>query len=253
MDPILAIAERHGLKVIEDSCETMYARYKGRSVGSFGEMACFSTYVAHLLVTGVGGLITTQSDEFAIMARSILAHGRDSIYLSIDDDDQVSDQKRFSDIINRRFSFVRMGYSYRVTEMEAALGLAALEKATGMIEKRRNNAAYLVKELKPYEGFLQLPSCPAHSTHSFMMFPIVLREGEREPLVNYLEQHCIETRFMLPLLNQPYYRTIFGELEQHYSVAQWINRQGFYIGCHQGLEKSDLDYIVEVFAAYFKT
>jgi dTDP-4-amino-4,6-dideoxygalactose transaminase len=253
MDPILAIAKRYGLKVIEDSCETMYARYKGRAVGSFGEIACFSTYVAHLLVTGVGGLITTQSDEFTIMARSILAHGRDSIYLNIDDDDQVSDQKRFSDIINRRFSFVRMGYSYRVTEMEAALGLAALEKATEMIEKRRNNAAYLIKELKPYESFLQLPIWPAHSTHSFMMLPIVLKEGEREPLVNYLERHGIETRFMLPLLNQPYYRSIFGELEEQYPVAQWINQQGFYIGCHQGLEKSDLDYVVEVFAAYFKT
>jgi dTDP-4-amino-4,6-dideoxygalactose transaminase len=252
MDPILAIAERHGLKIIEDSCETMFARYKGRSVGSFGEMACFSTYVAHLLVTGVGGLITTQSDELCIMARSILGHGRDPIYLNIDDDDSVVDNAEFSEIIKRRFSFVRMGYSYRATEMEAALGLAALEKATDMIERRRHNAAYLIQGLKGHEHYLQLPSWPAHSTHSFMMFPIVLREGKREPLVNHLERRGIETRFMFPLLSQPYYRSVFGEIEAMYPVARWVNRQGFYIGCHQGLEKADLDYIIEVFGEYFE-
>jgi dTDP-4-amino-4,6-dideoxygalactose transaminase len=106
MSQILTIAKRRRLKIIEDSCETMFASYKSRPVGSFGEMGCFSTYVAHLLVTGVGGLITTNSDRFAIMCRSILAHGRDSIYLNIDDDDSISDEGRFSAIINRRFSFV---------------------------------------------------------------------------------------------------------------------------------------------------
>jgi dTDP-4-amino-4,6-dideoxygalactose transaminase len=215
-------------------------------------MACFSTYVAHLLVTGVGGLITTQSDELCIMARSILGHGRDPIYLNIDDDDSVVDNAEFSEIIQRRFSFVRMGYSYRATEMEAALGLAALEKATDMVERRRHNAAYLIQGLKGHEHYLQLPSWPAHSTHSFMMFPIVLREGEREPLVNHLERCGIETRFMFPLLNQPYYRSMFGEIEAMYPVARWVNRQGFYIGCHQGLEKADLDYIIEVFGEYFE-
>lgn len=252
MDPILAVAERHGLKIIEDSCETMFARYKGRSVGSFGEMACFSTYVAHLLVTGVGGLITTQSDEFAIMARSILGHGRDPIYLNIDDDDRVMDKAEFAEVVSRRFSFIRMGYSYRATEMEAALGLAALEKAADMIGKRRQNGAYLIQGLKQHERYLQLPRWPTHSTHSFMMFPIVLREGERAPLVNYLEERGIETRFMLPLLNQPYYRSLFGEIEAMYPVARWINRQGFYIGCHQGLERADLDYIIEIFGEYFE-
>jgi perosamine synthetase len=253
MDQILSIAKRRRLKIIEDSCETMFASYKGKPVGSFGEMGCFSTYVAHLLVTGVGGLITTNSDHFAIACRSILAHGRDSIYLNIDDDDRISDEHRFSRIINRRFSFVRMGYSYRVTELEGALGLAAFEKKDDMMKARRGNAVYLIQKLKPLEEYLQLPTWPSHSTHAFMMFPIVVRKRvKRGPLVNYLERHGIETRFMLPLLNQPFYKKLFGNLERSFPVAIYINNAGFYIGCHQGLTRDDLDYVADVFQNYFK-
>src|SRR3712207_6174410 len=86
MDPILELARAHDLKVIEDSCEAMFATYRGRPVGSFGDVACFSTYVAHFLVTGVGGLGTTNDGELAVAMRSLINHGRDSIYLSIDDD-----------------------------------------------------------------------------------------------------------------------------------------------------------------------
>jgi dTDP-4-amino-4,6-dideoxygalactose transaminase len=254
MDPILDTAKRRRLKIIEDSCETMFVSYKGRPVGSFGEMGCFSTYVAHLLVTGVGGLITTNSDRLAVMCRSILAHGRDSIYLNIDDDDSVSDERRFSMIVNRRFSFVRMGYSYRVTEFEGALGLAAFEKKDEMMRVRRQNGRYLIERLKPFEEYLQLPTWPDYSTHAFMMFPVVVKKGVRRgPLVNYLEQQGVETRFMFPLLSQPFYRKLFGDLEKSCPVARYISRAGFYIGCHQGLTRDDLDYVVQVFQSYFKT
>ena len=253
MDQILSIAKRRRLKIIEDSCETMFSSYKGRPVGSFGEMGCFSTYVAHLLVTGVGGLITTNSDRFAVMCRSILAHGRDSIYLNIDDDDKVSDEHRFTEIINRRFSFVRMGYSYRVTELEGALGVAAFEKKDVMMSARRQNAAHLIHQLKTLEEYLQLPTWPDYSSHAFMMFPIVVKKGiKRGPLVNHLERHGVETRFMFPLLNQPFYKKLFGDLEKSYPVARYINKSGFYIGCHQGLTRDDLDYVVNIFHNYFK-
>lgn len=244
MDPILQIAERHDLAVIEDSCETMFAKYKGRSVGSFGDLACFSTYVAHLLVTGVGGLITTGREDYAIMCRSVLAHGRDSIYLSIDDDDDLN-ENRLKNIIERRFSFVRLGHSFRATELEAALGLAQLTKKDDMIRKRRWNAAYLTSKLSKFSDVLQLPSVPPYSEHSFMMYPILVKNGlGREELVGHLEKNAIETRYMLPLLNQPIYKKIFGDIEDHYPVAKNINRNGFYIGCHHGLTKDDLDYVV---------
>ena len=86
IDKILEIAKKYKLKVMEDSCETMFVKYKGKPVGSLSDISCFSTYVAHLLVTGVGGLAITNKDEYAIAMKSIVNHGRDSIYLHIDDD-----------------------------------------------------------------------------------------------------------------------------------------------------------------------
>jgi len=176
MDPILEVARRHDLKVLEDSCETMFARYRNRPVGSFGNLAAFSTYMAHLIVTGVGGIVTTNDDSLATMCRSFMAHGRDSIYLSIDDDD-TEDEERLRAIIDRRFAFIRLGFSYRVTELEAALGVAQLEKSDVMLLRRRENAAHLSKGLARFQEFLQLPFVPNEREHAFMIYPILTRAG----------------------------------------------------------------------------
>jgi perosamine synthetase len=253
MDPILAIVRKHHLKMIEDSCETMFVRYRNKPVGSWGDIACFSTYVAHLIVTGVGGLAMTNNPDYAVVMRSLMNHGRDSIYLSIDDD-QTNDPRRLSRVVQNRFKFVRLGYSFRATEMEAALGLGQLERKDQILAARQRNASYLIRHLKPLEKFLQLPSWPSHSEHAFMMFPIVARKPEdKEKLVFFLEQNNIETRDMLPLINQPIYKKLFGDLEPQYPVATRINRQGFYIGCHQALKVRDLEYIVRKFGEFFLT
>lgn len=254
MAEILAIARRRRLEILEDSCETMFVAYRGQTVGSFGALGCFSTYVAHLLVTGVGGLITTNDEALAVLCRSIMAHGRDAIYLSIDDDDALTSETARAQMIQRRFSFVRMGYSYRATELEGALGLAALEEKDAMMRARQVNGRYLLERLRPLEEHLQLPVIPPDREHAFMMFPVLLKPGvEREPLLNELEAQGIETRYMMPLLNQPFYRQVFGNLEARYPVAAQINRQGFYFGCHQGLTREDLDYVADVFTRYFRT
>lgn len=251
MDPILELARLYGLRVIEDSAETMFATYNGRSVGSLGEIGCFSTYAAHLLTTGVGGLNTTDNPEYADKLRSLINHGRDSTYLNIDDDDRKSPEE-LRRIVSRRFSFVSLGYSFRLTEMEAALGLAQLEVGTEMIASRRKNAAYLTRKLSGHEAFLQLPRIRRGCEHSFMMYPIVLRVRKKDALVNFLEQNRVETREMLPLTNQPLYQRLLGIGESDYPVAGWINRSGFYIGCHQDLSLTDLDRIVELFDRFFK-
>lgn len=253
MDPILEIARRRGLRVIEDSCETMFARYRGRPVGSFGDLAAFSTYVAHLIVTGVGGLVTTNDDTLATLCRSLMAHGRDSIYLSIDDDD-TGDEQRLRTIIDRRFSFVRLGFSYRVTEMEAALGVAQLEGREPMLARRRENAAYLTKGLARLEAFLQLPWTPPDTEHAFMIYPVLVQKGsDRSSLVAHLEGRGIETRYLFPLLTQPVYRRLFGDTIDEYPVAKQVHAGGFYIGCHQELTTEDLDYVIEAFEDFFVT
>lgn len=251
MDRLQAVAARHGLRIIEDSCETMFAHHQGRSVGAWGDIGCFSTYVAHILVTGVGGICTTNDPELAIALRSLMNHGRDSIYLDIDDG-RGKTREEMELVIQRRFSFIQLGYSYRVTELEGALGLAAFEEHEEMMRRRRENGAYLTERLARWEEHLQLPRIRPGSTHSFMMFPIVLKDRKKAELVSFLEEHGVETRDMLPLINQPVYQRLFALRADDYPVATWVNESGFYIACHQDLSEVERDYILEVFDAFFR-
>lgn len=254
MKLIMSIARKHNLRVIEDSCETMFANVDNKPVGSHGDIGCFSTYVAHFLVTGVGGLAITSDDELAIIMRSLVNHGRDGIYLSIDDDENKHG-KELEMIVERRFQFVRMGYSYRITELEAALGVAQLEDREKIIKLRKENAKYLIRGLTRLEkdGKLQLPYTPDYSDHAFMLFPLVIAHSkfDRNDFTLYLEENMIETRQMMPIINQPFYIERFGRIESQYPIAKWINNNGFYIGCHQEFSKRDLDYIIYSINKYF--
>ena len=250
MDPISAVARKRGLKIVEDSAESMFARYKGRKVGSLGDIGCFSTYVAHYLVTGVGGLATTNDPELYVRLRSLMNHGRDSIYLSIDD--KGATRAKFHDIVAKRFQFVSVGHSFRATELEAALGLAQLEEKDAVIKARAAMARRLTVGLREFSDRLQLPTCPPDRDHAFMMYGLVLRDEDKTPLVNFLEDRGVQTRDLLPLINQPIYRKLFGNLESKYPVARRLNRSAFYIGCHQYMTAKDGDYVVEQFRAFFR-
>lgn len=252
MDPISAIARKRGLSVIEDSAETMFAKYKGRKVGSLGDIGCFSTYIAHYIVTGVGGLATTSDPDLAVRLRSLMNHGRDSIYLSIDDDQGATGAK-LHEIVAKRFQFVSVGHSYRATELEAALGLAQLEEKDGIVAARTGMAARLSAGLKEFEGRLQLPFCPPGRDHTFMLYGLVLKNEDKAPLVNFLEDRGVETRDLLPLLNQPVYKKMFGDIESKFPVAKSLNRSGFYIGCHQYMTENDADYVIAQFREYFRS
>ena len=251
MDPILKIARKHKLKVIEDSCETMFARYKGRKVGSIGDIGCFSTYTAHFLVTGVGGLSTTNDRELYIKMRSLMNHGRDPIYLSIDDDNNV-DPEHLKEIVARRFSFVDIGYSYRCTELEASIGVAQLEEKAIILKGRKRSAEYLTQRLKNLSRELQLPSTFSDRDHVFMLYGITVKNQSKTGLINFLERRNIETRDLFPLVNQAIYKDLFGpRSKERFPVAHFLSDHAFYIGCHQYLTRKDLDYIVKAFYDYF--
>lgn len=251
MDPIMKIASHHGLRIIEDSAETMFARYKGRTVGSFGDIGCFSTYAAHIITTGVGGICTTSDPDLLVLLKSLVNHGRDSIYIRMDDD-QKSDN--VFEIANRRFSFIRLGHSFRATEMEAALGLAELEQHEQSIRRRQELARRLTEGLSDLDTMLQLPKIRPECDHTFMFYPIVIRDegGNRDDIIRYLEENRIETRYLLPLINQPIYRQLFGNLDSEYPVAARLNERAFYIGCHPAISNSDNEYVIEQFHTFFE-
>lgn len=256
MEKIMEIARKHQLRVIEDCAEAHFAKVDGKPVGSFGDITAFSTYVAHTITTGIGGVICTSEPEYMEILRSLVAHGRAcTCERCLASDGKTVCPKRMQTEIDRRFSFVRLGYSCRAGELEGALGLAQLERKEEIMGKRRENARYLIHGLEAYEDQIQLPRHPEHIEHTYMMFPIVCKPAtgiNRRDFVEYLEKCNIETRPMLPLLNQPVYKKIFGDIEKNYPVAEYIDNHGFYIGCHHGLGKEQLDYQIDRIGKYLE-
>lgn len=253
MDPILEIARKHDLRIVEDSCESMFVNYRGRSVGSFGDVGCFSTYAAHMITTGVGGVCVTDDPQILEIMKSWMNHGRDSVYTRIDDDEAAHGDELFR-IANNRFTFVRMGHSFRATEMEAALGVAQIEDRVALAAHRRSLVKRLNEGLGSLSRQLQLPCERPGAEHAYMFYPIKLIDPKisRDDLILYLEERSIETRYVLPLINQPVYRKLFGDLDEEYPEATRINKRAFYIGCHPEMNESDVDYVVRIFHEFFE-
>lgn len=256
MEPIVELAAKYNLKIIEDCAEAHFATYKGKSVGSFGDVAAFSTYVAHTITTGVGGVVTTNDCELMEIFRSLIAHGRAcTCEECIASNPKKVCPLRMKAEMDKRFMFIRLGYSYRIGEFEGAIGLDQLEHKDFIMNTRRANAKYLTENLRGVEEYLQLPSYPEHVEHSFMMYPLVVKKGApftRRELTTWLEKNNIETRPMMPLLNQPLYKKLFGDVEKDYPVAEWLNHNGFYVGCHHGLQRAQLDKIIDCLRGFLK-
>lgn len=245
MPSIMVVAKINKLKVIEDSCETMFVRDEvGAMVGSRGDAACFSSYIAHLMVTGVGGFILTNDEEMATTMRSIMFHGRDESYLQIDDN--LKDGDEWEHMVKNRFNFPRHGYSDRATEMEAALGLGDLDNWENMIATRQFNAEYMRSKLQ----FLPVAFPWNKADHAFMFFPMYA--DKRDKLMMYLESWDIHTRTMMPLTTQPIAQKIFGKgLDEKYPMADYVNKYGLLLGCHQYLSKADLDYVTDKIREFY--
>lgn len=241
MSAIKEVADKHGLKIIEDSCETMFVSHQNKPVGSWGDIACFSFYVAHILVAGVGGIGTTNNPAYAARMRSLVNHGMALDCLN--PGDNFSPQPN----VGRRFRFTSQGHSFRITELEAALALAQLDTYREQIMARQANARHLTARLQNindhYKDVFQLPKTADGNGHAWMMYPIVLKEGDKEQCMAFLNERGIETRDMLPLLAQPVYKWLNPS---DFPVSARIVEKGFYVGCHQDLTSDDIGYLADV-------
>lgn len=260
MTAIMQIARKRRLAVIEDSCEAMGVTHAGKPVGSFGHVACFSLYAAHLITAGVGGVAISSDDELMALMRSYANHGRDPEFLGFRNS-QILDPGRYlqpgnlEKTIGQRFKFDRLGFSYRATQMEAALALAQLERLDDILAARKRNAEALSERLRQ-ELDLRLPYTPEGNQHAFMMYPIVIDKYsplDRTQLCHYLETAAIETRPFFNILNQRPYIEMFGPLEANFPIAEWLSSDGFYIGCHQQIDHHDTFYMGEAIKAGIKS
>ncbi len=262
MDTLSSLAETYDLIMFEDSAQSHGSLYKGNKTGSIGLLADFSFYIAHNIQAGELGCITTDDKELYKLIRKIKANGRlchcsvcvrregacpyfsSKKYEETDEDDH--DPRFLHDII---------GYNFKTMEFQAVMGICQLNIADHIFSKRQFNVNYLNEHLKFTEGILRLPLFDPNV--SYLAYPLVILNPQninRKLLRNKLEEKGVETR---PLFNciptqQPAYKHLAGKYQGKLPNAEYLGKNGFYIGCHQYLEKSDLDFVVDVFYQTFK-
>ncbi|MFQ5614972.1 MAG: DegT/DnrJ/EryC1/StrS family aminotransferase [Anaerolineales bacterium] len=212
----------------------------------------FFDLAAHIISTGVGGLCVTNDSDLIVLMRSLMNHGRDAKYTRIDDDRNLSGDELF-EIVRRRFSFSRLGHSFRATEMEAAIGVAQFEERNAAWQRRAEIVARLDEGLADLNHHLHLPTQRPETENAYMFYPLVITNPKvrRSDLIQYIEEQQIETRYLLPLINQPMYRKRYGNLDDQYPVAASLNENAFYIGCHPEMSDADVDYVIEHFQKFF--
>lgn len=259
MDEINRIAKKHKLFVIEDAAEAHGAKYKGRNVGTLGDMAAFSLYVAHIITTVEGGIVVTNKKEFAEILRSLRSHGRackcDQCVLNIN---SGYCKKRFqykakNDI---RFIFERIGYSSKMNEMEAAIGLGNLDEYSKILGKRRQNLKYLMIKFKKFSPYMVTIEEGADEEIGPHAFPVIIREGAqftREEMTDYLERNGIETRTLFSSMPTqcPGFKFLGYKLGD-FPNAEYIGDNGFHIGIHQDLGRKHLDYFLDCVETFLR-
>lgn len=258
MDAIMYIAKRHNLHVIEDAAEAHGAKYKGKNAGSIGNLGAFSTYIAHIITTGEGGIITTNNKDFAEAARSLRAHGRGctcgECILNAKPGSYCG--KRFKEGTDTRFSFDRIGYSSKMNELEAAIGIGALEIYDEILSKRRENLIYLMDNFRGFEPFLYTFNETSHETIGPHAFPIVLGKKapfSRDEYSRFLNNNGIDTRDMFASMptQYPSFKYLGYKLGD-FPNAEYIGNNGLHIGVHQDLNAEHLDYVVETTERFIK-
>jgi len=259
MDTVNAIAKKYKLFVIEDAAEAYGAFYRGKPAGALGDMGAFSLYVAHMVSTAEGGMVVANKPEFAAILRSLRSHGRackcESCILNIS---SGHCDKRFKYGQNRdiRFIFERIGFSSKMNELEAAIGLGNLEVYPEILKKRRQNLLYMIKKFKEFKPYLYTIEEEPDEQIGPHAFPIILREKvkfSRDKFVFFLEQEGIDSRSLFS--SMPTQCGGFGYLGYKlgdFPEAEYIGDKGLHIGVHQDLNKDDLDYILNMIRDFLK-
>lgn len=256
---IAEIAKRHNLYLIEDCCDALGASIQGRHVGTFGDIGTLSFYPAHHITMGEGGAVFTQNPVLRRAMESFRDWGRDC-YCAPGKDNTCG--RRFDwqlgDLpygYDHKYIYSHLGYNLKITDMQAAVGVAQLDHLEEFILARRANYAFLKRELKHIEDLLILPEATLGSDPSWFGFPITVRDTapfSRDQLVAYLNSKKIETRFLFGgnLVRQPYMKgrnfRIHGELIN----SDRVTNGTFWIGLFPGLGIEQLAYVVETFLKF---
>jgi len=257
MDKIMAIAKKHKLIVIEDAAEAHGSKYRGKNIGTIGDMAAYSLYVAHMISTIEGGVVTTDNPDYAEILRSLRSHGRSCNCKScVMNKGEISCAKRFSAGNDIRFIFQRIGYSSKMNELEAAVGLGNIKAWPTYLARRRENFLYLSEKFKHFDPYLLTMHEEKHEIIGPHAFPIIVKKGSkftRDQLVNYLSRNGIDSRNMfLSMPTQCLGFKFLGYKLGQFPVAEYIGKNGLHIGLHQDLDRKHMQYFIDVMEEFAK-
>jgi len=259
LDVATALASEHNLWLIEDNCDALGSRYRGRLTGTFGHMATMSFYPAHHITMGEGGCVVTGDELLARIGRSVRDWGRDC-YCAGGESNTCG--KRFSQQFgtlphgyDHKYVYSHLGYNLKVTDMQAAVGCAQLTKLEAFIARRRANFDRLMEMLRPYEDRLMLPRATPYSEPSWFGFVITVRDNAgfmRNDLARFLEANRVETRnlFSGNLLRHPAFEGVPHRVVRDLRNTDTVMEKTLFIGVYPGLDQARLDYVANVFARF---
>jgi len=262
LDGVSRLAEEHDLWVVEDSCDAVGATFDGRPVGSFGDLSTASFYPAHHITMGEGGCVLTKTGAMKKVVESYRDWGRDC-WCPPGQDNTCN--RRFDWQLgelpygyDHKYVYSHIGYNLKMTDMQAAVGVAQLDKLDAFVDARRKNFARLFEGLMAHSNFLVLPQSNPRSDPSWFGFPITVKPDapfSRFELVTHLESHRIGTRLLFGgnLLRQPAYRSVPHRVVGSLTNSNVITEQTFWIGVYPGLTAQMIDYVIEVISTFIKS
>ncbi len=259
LDVVTALCKKYNLWLVEDCCDALGTTYRGQMVGTFGDIATLSFYPAHHITMGEGGAVFTKHEELKTIAESFRDWGRDC-YCPPGKDNTCG--KRFCQKLgdlptgyDHKYTYSHLGYNLKITDMQAACGLAQLERANEFIQARKDNFAFLKERLKDCEEFLYLPQAAEYSDPSWFGFPITLKMNcpvSRLDLLTYLDQNKVGTRLLFAgnLTKQPYMLSANWRVSGELKNTDYIMENTFWIGVHPALTRDMLNYAARKIEQY---
>lgn len=259
---VVEFARKHDLWLVEDSCDALGSTYRGRKVGTFGQLATASFYPAHHITMGEGGAVLTNEVRLKPLIESFRDWGRDC-WCEPGADNTCG--KRFGWHLgslpfgyDHKYTYTHIGYNLKATDMQAAIGLSQLRKLPEFVEKRRQNFRFLREALEPWEELLILPQATPDSNPSWFGFPLTLRDSpprKRHEVVQFLESRKIATRLLFGgnLLRQPAFQNIEHRAVGALESADAITERTFWVGVYPGLSEAMLSYTAESIGAALVT
>jgi CDP-6-deoxy-D-xylo-4-hexulose-3-dehydrase len=252
--------EKHNLWLIEDTCDALGSKYDGKLVGTFGDIATVSFYPAHHITMGEGGAVLTNNIRLERIIRSFRDWGRDCYCEpGMNNTCGMRFNQQFGTLpfgYDHKYVYSHIGYNLKLTDMQAAVGVAQLDKLEGFIEKRKYNFRKLKEGLKEFEKDLILPKPTENSDPSWFGFPITIKEDskiKRYDLVNHLEKNKIMTRMLFGgnIIRQPAYEDVDYRIVGELKNTDLIMNNTFFIGVYPGITDEMLEYIINVFKDFF--